>query len=83
MNCLTYLLDLWRKGERFEIRYSGDHCLGVNEYMIYDLGNCEYESSSPFLPLEKCHTKEIISKIFELNELNAKTLEEYYEVKNN
>ena len=39
MNCLEYLLDLWNRGHRFTILYNGDHCIGVNEKKIFELGD--------------------------------------------
>lgn len=78
MNCLTYLLDLWRKGERFKILYNGDHLIGYNETDFFDYGNHDYRDSTPFSPIKNWHTKETIVKIFELTELDEKTLEEYY-----
>lgn len=78
MNCLTYLLDLWRQGQRFKIVYNGQHVIGINEYIIYDLENSFIENNSPYLPLEKCHSKETIIKIFDLVEKDIKTLKQYY-----
>lgn len=83
MNCLTYLLDLWRKGERFQILYNSDHVIGYNETDFYDYGNYDYKNAPIFEPIEICHTNKTIEIIFKLNELDSKTLEEYYEVKNN
>ena len=39
MNCLTYLLELLSQGVQMKILYNGDHCIGVSEKKIYDLGN--------------------------------------------
>ena len=84
MSCLTYLLDLWRRGHRFKIYYDGHHCIGVNETKLFDFGNFLKqdflnENKINFIPIEKCHTKEIIIKIFELNETDTNTLYEYFE----
>ena len=73
MNCLTYLLTLWREGNRFTIFYDGNHCWSE----IFDLGNCE--RSDNFDAIENYHNKETIIKIFNLNKTDAKTLTEYFE----
>ena len=73
MNCLTYLLNLWRDGNRFTIFYDGNHCWNEN----FDLGNSE--RSDNFDAIENYHNKEIIIKIFNLNKTDAKTLTEYFE----
>ena len=39
MNCLEYLLDLWYRGHRFTILYNGNHCIGVNDKKIFELGD--------------------------------------------
>lgn len=78
MNCLTYLLDLWRKGERFKILYNGDHAIGYNETDFFDYGNHSYENSTTFSPIEKWHNDETLVKIFKLDKVNQKTIEEYY-----
>lgn len=79
MNCLTYLLDLWRKGEKFKILYNGDHAIGYNAVDFFDYGNHDYSDSTTFSPLEIWHDKETTVKIFKLDKLNKKSLEEYYE----
>jgi len=81
MNCLTYLLDLWRKGERFKILYSGDHCIGYNSEDYFDFGNYTYKKSETFISLEKCHSKETVIKIFDLLQKDIETINEYYTYK--
>lgn len=40
MNCLTLnLLNLLSQGVQMKLFYNGEHCIGVNENKIYDLGN--------------------------------------------
>lgn len=83
MNCLTYLLDLWRRGHKFQILYDSNHCVGVNKKKIFDFGDFlkkDFLSGEKinYQRLEHSHSKETVVKIFKLNELDAKTLEEYY-----
>lgn len=87
MNCLTHLLKLWNEGHRFQINYNGNHCYGVNRSKIFELGNEFKEDlmrgfssrgSNNYTPIEIWHTKETISKIFNLSEKENKLLEDYY-----
>ena len=88
-NCLTYLLDLWKSGHRFKLLYNGSHCVSANEKRIFELGN-EFKKdlmrgfsargSNEYTPIELWHSKETIKKIFNLNEEDYKSLEEYYEL---
>lgn len=78
MNCFIYFLDLWWKGERFKIFYNGDYVIGYNEIDFFDYGNYDYINLIIFLFIENWYIKEIIVKIFELNELDIKIVEEYY-----
>jgi hypothetical protein len=78
-NCLTYLLDLIDDGEELELFYNGNHCIGIDkDNLIWDFNFSMRGDESKYLPIEKCHTKEMIKKIFNLNEQNSKTLDEYY-----
>jgi hypothetical protein len=71
--CLTYLLNVWRQGDRFTIFYDGNHCWSEK----FDLGNCG--RSDNFDAIETYHNKETVIKIFNLNKTDAKTLTEYFE----
>lgn len=73
VNCLTYLLDLWRKGNRFTIFYDGNHCWSES----FDLGNCK--KKDVYYTLEHFHSKDVVINSFELNLEDSKTLNEYYE----
>ena len=84
MNCLTYLLDLWSQGHKFTIFYNGNHCCGVNEKKLFDLdGGFKKDMlngyADMYLPLENCHSKEVVKKIFNLDERYSKIIDEYYE----
>jgi hypothetical protein len=83
MSCLTYLLQMFSQGHRFLIFYDGNHCCGINEKKLFDLngtfkkdvllgGVFRYER------IEKCHEKEQIKRIFNLDEKNSKILDEYF-----
>lgn len=90
MNCLTYLLDLWGRGHRFRILTNQDHCIGVNNKKIFELGDTfkndllsgySLNGGQKYLPLEEGLTKEIIRKTFGLTDLEYIILEDYYEYK--
>jgi hypothetical protein len=79
MDCLRYLLDLIDDGKNLELFYNGDHVYGVNEDSLiydynFDLRGYEYN----YLPIEKCHTKEVLKRIFNLDEYYSKILDNYY-----
>lgn len=75
LNCLTYLLNLWARGERFKILYNSDHCISDKGH---DFKNTEVGDLSRYIPLEKTHNLETVIKIFELDERFSNLLEEYY-----
>ena len=87
MDCLRHLLLLWEKGHRFIILENEDHYIGVNDSKIFELGNTfkkdlqlgySLRGANNYLPLEKCHDKETVKKIFNLDERYSKILDEYY-----
>jgi hypothetical protein len=85
MNCLTHLLDLWEKGNRFKIYYDGNHYCGVNEEELFDLNGTFKKcilsgNAGRYLPIEHYHNAEVTKHIFGLNKRYSKVLEEYYEV---
>lgn len=84
MNCLTYLLLLWEQNHRFKIFYNGDHCYGVNEKKLFDLdGGFKKDMlngyADMYSEIKNWHSKEVIKKIFNLNERFSKIIDEYYE----
>lgn len=84
MDCLRYLLTLLEQGHKFVILYDSNHCCGINETKIFDLNN-QFKKDIlkgdgfRYLPIEKCHKKEIIIRIFNLDERCAKVINEYYD----
>ena len=79
VNCLTYLLDLIDDGEELELFYNGDHVYAIDvDYLIHDYDFRMRGDESKYLPIEKCHTKEIIKKIFNLDENYSKILDNYF-----
>lgn len=84
-NCLIYLLDLWRRGHRFEIFYNSHHCIGMDSYNLFDFNNQlkdEIREGSVllknYLLIEKCHDKETVGKIFNLSKEQFEILTKYY-----
>ncbi len=83
-NCLTYALNLWSKNNKLEILYDGNHVIAVEDGLIFDYDFRQRGDESRYLPLQKCHEKETIKRIFNLNEKNCKIIDEYFgHVKNN
>jgi len=78
MNCLTYLLNLWSRGERFNIFYNGNHVYALQNGLIFDFDYRQRGDESRYLPLEESHNLETVIKIFELDERFSNLLEEYY-----
>lgn len=88
MNCLEYLLDLWERGHRFKILYNGDHCIGVNDRKIFELGSSfkrdliagfSLSGSDNFTHIENCHCLENLTQSFSLSEHYQKLAKEYYD----
>lgn len=87
MNCLTFLLSLWREGHRFTIITNENHYVGVNDKKIFELGNefkkdlqlgYSLHGGDRYLPIDFGALERTI-KIFSLNETDQKTLTEYFE----
>jgi len=83
MDCLRYLLLLLEQGHKFKIFYNSNHCCGVNKNKMFDLDNGFKKDmllgyADMYLPLEQCHNKETVIKIFNLDERYSKILDEYY-----
>lgn len=78
INCLTYLLNIWQKGQRFIILYNGDHTIGDDKGLIFDFDYKQRGDINKYIPLEKCHEKETIKKIFNLDENYSKIIDEYF-----
>lgn len=87
MSCLTYLLQLLEQGHKFIILENGNHYIGVNDKKIFELGDTfkkdlqlgySLRGGNNYLPIEKCHEKETVKKIFNLDERYSKILDEYY-----
>ncbi len=83
MNCLTYLLNLWKEGHRFTIFYDGNHCCGINEKKLFDLNNTFKKDfllgfGARYEKIENCHKKETIKKIFDLNLEQQQIIDDYY-----
>ena len=73
MNCLTYLLNLLSQGVQMKLFYNGDHCIGVNENKIYDLGNnfkkeLLNQSTLRYFPIEEYHSSLDLIKVFGVQE---------------
>jgi len=83
-NCLTYALNLWSKDNELEILYDGNHVIAVEGGLIFDYDFRQRGDESKYLPLQNCHKKETIKRIFNLNEKNCKIIDKYFgQVKNN
>ena len=87
INCLLYLLDLWKRGHRFVILTNEDHYIGVNNKKIFELGDSfkkdlingySLRGADSFIPIE-IGGKERIKRIFNLDEEQYKILENYFE----
>lgn len=88
MDCLRYLLDLLQRGHKFKILTDCNHCIGVSRKKLFDFGGFfkedlvngfSWRGGSQYLPIEECHTKELVRKIFNLTDEEYKILESYYE----
>ena len=78
-NCLTYLLDLIDDGEELELFYNGDHVYAIDlDNLIHDYDDIMRGDERKYLPIEKCHTKEVIKQIFNLDENYCKILDKYF-----
>ena len=84
MNCLTYLLKLISQGVKMKIFYNGDHCIGVSEKKIYDLGNYFKKEllkgcNLKYTPIEDNHDLEAVIRSFEIKEQEyIEQLKKYY-----
>jgi len=74
---------LWRRDNRIVIYYNGDHAKGVVENWVLDSNapprKKSREDLDKYLPLEDCHYKETLAKVFNLDEKDTLTLKEYYD----
>jgi hypothetical protein len=78
-NCLTYLLDLIDDGKHLELLYDGHHLIGMDkDNLIWDFDFSMRGDESKYLPIEKCHTKEVIKDIFNLDKNYSKILDNYF-----
>jgi len=88
INCLTHLLELLGQGHRFTILYNDNHCIGVNESKIFELGETfkkdllaghSLDGGNKYIPIEECLSCEVIQKVFKLNKRHSEFLECYFE----
>ena len=85
MNCLTYLLKLISQGVQMKIFYNSEHCIGVSEKKIYDLGNYFKKEllkgcNLKYTPIEDNHDLEAVIRSFEIKEqYYIEQLKKYYE----
>ena len=85
MNCLTYLLKLISQGVQMKIFYNGDHCIGVSNKKIYDLGNNFKKEllkgcNLKYTLIEDNHDLEAVIRSFEIKEQEyIEQLKKYYE----
>jgi len=87
MNCLTYLLDLIGRGHDFDILYNGNHCIGVNDKKIFELGNTfkkdiingySINGGNEYIEILTTHNKKTIKKIFNLDIRYSNILDRMY-----
>ena len=79
MNCLTYLLELISQGVQMKILYNSNHCIGVSEKKIYDLGNYFKKEllegcNLKYTPIENNHDLEAVIRSFEMNTTKPKQM---------
>ena len=85
MNCLTYLLELLSQGVQMKILYNGDHCIGVSNKKIYDLGNYFKKElleccNLKYIPIEDNYSLEVIIRSFEIKDKKfIEQITKYYE----
>ena len=85
MNCLTYLLKLISQGVQMKIFYNVDHCIGVSNKKIYDLGNYFKKEllkgcNLKYTPIEDNHSLEVIIRSFEMKDKkHIEQITKYYE----
>ena len=85
MNCLTYLLELLSQGVQMKILYNGDHCIGVSNKKIYDLGDYFKKEllegcNLKYTPIEDNHSLEVIIRSFEMKDKkHIEQITKYYE----
>ena len=85
MNCLTYLLKLISQGVQMKIFYNGDHCIGVSEKKIYDLGSYFKKEllkgyNLKYTPIEDNHDLEAVIRSFEMRDKKyTEQITKYYE----
>jgi hypothetical protein len=88
MNCLEYLLDLWNRGHRFVILYNGNHCIGVNEKKIFELGDTfkkdllagySLRGGDSYVPIESSFDLDALVRCFNLPPHYFIVAQEYYE----
>lgn len=88
MDCLRYLIDLYWSGHRFSILYDGNHCIGVNEKKIFEIGNTfkkhllnQSPGKAKYLNLEESISLDVAKKIFNLTPEETAKLNSYYKWK--
>lgn len=89
INCLTHLLELFGQGHRFTILYNDNHCIGVNQTKIFELGDtfkkdllCGHslDGGNKYIPIEECLSLEVLKKVFSLNKRHSEFLSDYFEL---
>lgn len=79
MSCLIYLLDIIDDGTYLDLFYNSDHFYATDlDNRIYDYDDKMRGDEKKYLPIEQCHTKETIKKIFNLDENYSKIIDEYF-----
>lgn len=88
MNCLEFLLDLWHRGHRFKILYNGNHCIGVSEKKIFELGSSfkkdlmagySISGGDCYLPIENSYDIEALQRSFRMNDFYLEVARDYYD----
>lgn len=77
MDCLRYLLNLFRRGEKIVILYDGNHCIGKQGDLIFDYDHNQRGDETKYLPLKDWHSKETIKKIFKLDKKYSEIIDQY------
>ena len=84
-NCITEGLKRVSLGVQMKIFYNSEHCIGVSEKKIYDLGNNFKKEllkgcNLKYTPIEDNHNLEAVIRSFEIKEQEyIEQLKKYYE----
>lgn len=88
INCLTHLLELWSQGHRFTILYNNNHCIGVNNKSMFELGSIfkmellgvlPIKGGNAYLPIQDVIGHDVICKIFDLRYRHSELMREYFD----